>query len=117
MREAKSISLWTGVLGAPVLWFAQFQLTYFVVPRICRNHHIGAFHIITVISVALIAACGLACWYYWRRFAHSSKSDDAPGAFGRETFLSILGIFTCVLFLLATIAQGIASFYISPCWD
>ncbi len=117
MREAKTISLWAGVLGAPVLWFTQFQIAYMIVPRICRNHHTGWFHFLPALFLALVIACFALCWLEWTRLGRGGEKADEAGAVGRVHFLSVLGMFSSMLFATAIVAQALAVFFINPCWD
>src|SRR5256885_891857 len=116
-KESRTVSLWAGVLGAPLLWAFQLNLNYMIVPRICRNHHTGVFHLLSVLFLLAVIACGALCWMEWVHIGRAGSDDDEPGGVGRVHFLSVLGMLSSLLFAIAIIAQALASFYINPCWD
>jgi hypothetical protein len=47
----------------------------------------------------------------------SGEEDDQRGATGRNHFLSTFGMIGCSYFAIVILAQGLASFFINPCWD
>jgi hypothetical protein len=110
-------ALWAGVLGSPVLWAIHLQLDYALVPWICgHGGHVIILHLLTVLFVILSAATFVLCWREWRSLGRST-ADDAVGAAGRAVFLSILGMLTAALFTTIIFSQGIASFFLNPCWQ
>jgi hypothetical protein len=113
-----SPSLWAGVLGAPALWGLQLQIGYTLAPWACRHHKLWLHHLVTLLFLAGAVGCLMICWQERRRVPiPAGVEDDKGGRPGRSHFLSILGILTCLMFVLVIFAQGLASFFIDPCWD
>ncbi len=117
MKESKTISLWAGVLGAPVLWAFQLTLAYTIVPWVCRGHHVDVLHVMSIVFLLAGIACGMLCVMEWKRLGRERTMDDEGGAVGRVHFLSVLGMSSSLLFCIVIIAQALASFFINPCWD
>src|SRR4051812_10241064 len=113
----KTVSLWAGVLGSPALWGIHMQLDYALVPTLCgHGGHLWVLHVLAGVFAVLSAFTFVLCWREWHAMGASTQ-DDAVGGAGRTIFLSALGMMTAALFTLVIIAQGIASFFINPCWD
>jgi hypothetical protein len=105
-RRARFLA-WVGLLGAPVLWFLQLELSVALTPWICQTRSIITYRIIT----AVFLICALAVLFLaWRNYVASSRVQ-------REThsFMSLLGIMLSVLFGLLIFAQGLPSFFFDPC--
>ena len=115
-KESHTVSLWAGVLAPPILWMFQFQLLYMIVPWVCRNHHTWVMHMTSLVFVLLTLACGGLCCLEWSRL-NARGQDEEPGAVGRTHFLSLLGMAVCAMTATLIFAQGVAGFFINPCWD
>ena len=56
---AGTVSLWTGVVGAPLAWIIKFQLMYIIVPWACPvPHRIIYIHLLSLLVLALSAGAG-----------------------------------------------------------
>lgn len=116
-REASSLPLWAGVLGAPAAWAVQLQVSYSFVPWCCSHGHLWVLHLSTLVFFALAAAGGVASFRHWRRAGGGSAEGSGGGPVVRTQFLGLLGVLVSSMFSLLILAQGTASFFISPCWD
>src|SRR6185437_2676076 len=52
-RQGRSIALWVGVLGAPVLWLTQFEAGYALAPWACKNKGQLLLHLISALCIVL----------------------------------------------------------------
>lgn len=116
-REASSLALWVGVLGAPALWAIQFQTNYALVPWICAHGHLIFMHLTTALFVVLGVGCALVSLHDWRRVGGGSTEGSAGGPIERTRFLGLLGLLVSSLFSLLILAQGVAAFFLNPCWS
>jgi hypothetical protein len=105
------------VLGAPALWAIQFQANYALVPWICAHGHLVFMPITTALFLVLSLSCGLISLRDWRRVGGGSAEGSAGGPVERIRFLGLLGLLVSALFSLLILAQGVAAFFINPCWS
>lgn len=117
-RQGRSLALWAGVLGAPLLWGVQLQLIYLLVPWVCGSGHTGLLHLLTLLFLLLILTGGAVSWHDWRQAGGGSPDDPIVGGpLGRTRFLGALGMLVSALFSVLIIAQGITAFFFNPCWN
>lgn len=57
-REGHDLSLWTAVLGAPVLWLCHLQLSYMLVPWCCSSGKRWVLHVVSAVLLALTLGGG-----------------------------------------------------------
>ena len=115
-KESHTVSLWAGVVAPPILWMFQFQLLYMIVPWVCRNQHTWLMHLTSLLFVLILLGCAGLCWLEYTRL-NVRGEDEEPGAVGRTHFLSLLGTWLALLTATLIFAQGVAGFFINPCWD
>ena len=116
-RTGRSVALWAGVLGAPAAWGLQLQLTYMLVPWACKHDKPIVLHLVTLVFLLLTLAGGFLSWRDWKTSRRRRPRLHPGRPPGRTRFLGGLGMVTSGLFVLIIIAQGIASFFFSPCWS
>ena len=107
--------LWLGIFVGPVAWLAHFQVSYSLVPWVCKNDGEVALHVVSLLCLLIAGVGGVLAWTRLR-----VAGARAPGAAGealmaRSRFMALLGLMSSVLFGLIILAQGLASFFISPC--
>jgi hypothetical protein len=110
-------SLWAGVLGAPAAWAVQMELYYLLVPWACRTGHRWPLFVVPIVFVVLAALGGLLSWRDWERSGRGSPDTSDGGPVARTWFLGMLGVMVSALFCMLILAQWIAAFFISPCWN
>ena len=77
-----TIPLWAGVLGSPLLWAVQFQLTYMLVPWCCTHHNRWLIPLIHLVFLLITLACGVLCLGHWRELGmEMPRSQDLNGVF------------------------------------
>ena len=110
-------SLWAGVLGAPAAWAVQFEVNYALVPWICGHGWRFLIPLISAIFIVIGIAMFVLTWREWSRVNHAAQSDDQGGESGRRYFMAVLGLLVSSLFTVVILAQGLAVFFLNPCWD
>jgi len=105
---------WAGLLGAPILWLAQFELRYALVTPACKQGSTLALHLVSVISLALMAGLALLAWRAYRSGTGPLDGAHPPA---RARFLGLVGLWSCALFGLVTLAQWMPVFFQNPCYE
>ena len=117
-REGKantaSYASWLTLVFPPAVWAIQMQLNYWLIRGACARGSNRALALATAISVTVVAIEGLFCWIVWQRLK-VAWSNDRNHEDSRERFMALLGALVAGMFLLAIIAQGLASVFIAPC--
>jgi hypothetical protein len=108
-------SLWAGVIGAPLVWAADLQVRYAIVPWVCRTGHHGALHALSVLFLAMAAAAVFLCWRDWRAAGTVVPAGADDGVVTRVRFLAALGLLTSTLFFVVIVAEALPNFFIDPC--
>lgn len=103
-REIPLPRLWAVMLGPPVIWAVRFAVVYVLVPYVCRADALILLHVITVLSVAAVAALGVLSW----RQRAAARSD-------RARFMALCGILSSALFAVVVAAEGVANLLVDPC--
>lgn len=107
-------ALWLGVLGPPVLWLAQFQTNYTLVPWVCAHGHRWTITAVNLAALVVAALLALLSWRNWKT-AGVQWPSRARDTATRTRFLSVLGLMSGALFFLAIVAQSLAPLWIDPC--
>ena len=92
-----SLRRWAGVLGAPMIWFAQMTIAYALVPSACSARSAMPEHLVFAIALVLTAGAGLLSWRE------------------RRHFLGSLGMLTSAFMFTVIAAQWIPVFVFHPC--
>jgi hypothetical protein len=108
-QRKQHLSLWSGLLLAPVAWLLQMEISYALVPWSCSHNQRSALYITNLFFLIMSGAAILISWKNWRSIAE----DNIAG--NRARFMAVLGILIACVFSLVIIAQGIPRFIITPC--
>lgn len=114
-REGHDLSLWTAVLGAPVLWLCHLQLSYMLVPWCCSSGKRWVLHVVSAVLLALTLGGGGLAWREYRQVGTEGPAGTTDPLLGRSRLLALVGILSSGLFALAIVAQAIPSFILDPC--
>jgi hypothetical protein len=106
-------ALWVEMIGPPIIWMTQFQVKYVLAGKTLASRHPGLLPGTTIVAVALLLLIAVSAWRH-RREAAASPLDTMAGAVGRTRFMTMVGVLNAALFLVVTIAQGLADFYFEP---
>ena len=108
------LALWTGVLGAPLVFLLHLQLAYMLVPVDCRLESRLLAHGASILGILLAAGSGILALRAWRRDGRDWP-DSSASILSRDRFLAALGALISALVLLTLVAQWIPVFFIAPC--
>lgn len=108
-------ALWAGIVGVPVVWAVQQQLTYVLVPWACHRKDATPLLALTLAMLALVLAGGWVSHREWRRVGGGWPRDTSSDVDERTRFLGMLGMLASGLFALLVVAHGIATAMIDPC--
>jgi hypothetical protein len=107
--------LFTGCIGAPVLWASQMQTNYGLVEWACEHNKRIVLQWINVGFFLAAIACGLiSLWIWFRVGPHWPRTED-EGTRARTRLLAVIGVFSALLFCLLILAQGIPIILFGPC--
>jgi hypothetical protein len=106
------IELWVGILTGPMLWFAQQQICFVIVPWVCDHGGVIWLHVVSVVCLLGTVASGWLALSHWRR--ERSRENPSAGE-QRVRFMSTLGMFSSLFFGALIVAQGIPNFLLDPC--
>ena len=108
------VTLWTGLLLAPVAFLLNLELSYLAVPVSCARGSALSLHLVHG-ACLLIALTGAAvAWRSWRAVG-LGWSGEAGEAAARGRFLAGLGLGGSALFVLAIAAQWVPTFILHAC--
>ncbi len=116
-KQECSVVLWAGVIGAPLVWAVQFQANYALVPKVCGSRSHVVLHVVAGIGALLALAAAVLSWRDFVAAGRGSPDATDGGPIARARFLGALGAATALLFAVLIVAQGIAAFFIDPCWN
>jgi hypothetical protein len=107
------LSLWTGLLAAPIAFLLNLQAMYMLVTLTCDAA--GPWlHVSARVTFALAAAGGWVAWRDWRRTG-ARWPGQGGDAIARSRFLAALGVLGSALFALVIVAQWLATWFLGPC--
>ena len=112
IRDA--LSLWSGVLGPPLLWLVHLQVGYMVVPLACHQHQPLIVHGVTVTAIVLVLGLSMLNVVHWRRSGREWP-DSSASVISQDRFLAVTGLAISALIIAALIAQWMPSFFLDPC--
>jgi len=111
----ESLALWFGILGGPIIWAVQLQVSYMLVPWACSTGHHWTLHLASLVFLLSAAAPAFIAWRASTTARSRGTSERESEGVGRIRFMAMLGLMTSALFLLLIFAQALPSFFIDPC--
>jgi hypothetical protein len=106
-------ALWVEMIGPPIIWLTQFQVKYVLAGKTLASRHPSLLVGTTIVAVALLLLIAASAWRH-RREAAASPLDTMAGVVGRTRFMAMIALLNVALFLVLTVAQGMADFYFEP---
>jgi hypothetical protein len=111
----RDLSLWAGMLAAPIAWFVQLSIVYALTPHACAAKGRFLLHLASLVCLA-VAGFGLrTAWGNWEVIRRGSAADGPRASSGRARFQSLGGLLSGGLFLLIIVAEWLAISVLSPC--
>ncbi|HEX4748181.1 MAG TPA: hypothetical protein VH302_01445 [Bryobacteraceae bacterium] len=110
----RSLALWIGLLGGPVIWLCSFEARFALAPWACTFQNKWALHGIAIAALIFCLCCALIAYGQWKSISNGDLSPDA-GAIPRANFMAILGMFVSSGCGMIVIAQSIPEFVLGAC--
>jgi hypothetical protein len=111
---ASNVTLWTGILGTPVLWILHQQVSYLLVRWACANGRMFVLHLVSAAFLFLAALVLASAMRSWRRL-HPREHDLMETVPHRRNFMAVLGVAVSAVFTLAIVLQWIPNLLLDPC--
>ena len=116
-RERSPVSdtaLWTSVLGSPLAFLLNLEVSYVMVDWACTSGHAWVLHAVHLGSLALAAGAALIGVSLWRQL-DGAWPDAGGGSASRSRFLAAIGTFVGLLVAISIVAQWIPVMMLGPC--
>ena len=107
-------SLWSAILAGPTAWALDLTISYSIVQWTCGGGPPVVLHLISLFSLAVIAA---GAFFAWRELQFSSGAVPLDGSEPdqRGRFMALFGLAMCALFALVVIAGAIPRWVLDAC--
>ena len=112
-EDCGRISLWIGLLGAPVAWLLQLQVNYALLPWACQSGNLVPLHIASAILLLGGIAAGGTAFRNWQ-LSRKERLPGEPAAQCRH-FMALLGAASAPVFCAIIAWNWFALVLISPC--
>lgn len=107
--------LWFGILAGPVAWMLHLGINHALVSWSCGVAHPLAFHLVTLVTLALsLAGLGVARRSH-QRLGQESTDDSAGDVHDRSRFMTLGGLALSAFFTLVIVAQWLPTLLLDPC--
>lgn len=107
-------ALWLGILGGPLLWFANQQINYLLVRWACAHDRLFVLHLNSLLFLALAAALTFKARRDWKRI-RAGGDDLMETESHRRSFMAGVGLASSALFTFAIVVQWIPNLLLDPC--
>jgi hypothetical protein len=107
---ARELILWAIALGAPAIWLASLEAGFALAPLACTKQSNAILLLVSVLSLALVAGCGLIAWNDWQRAR--VRADSSPSS---APVRAMSGIILSAGFFLVIAAQTIPNLMLAGC--
>jgi hypothetical protein len=114
LRWLSPLPLWTGLLAGPIVWAADLTVSYALVKWTCSSQRSLLLHLISPISLALVAGGAVISWLAFRQTG-ADLPTDAGDPHARARFMAILGLTANALFALTIVAGAIPRWVLDAC--
>jgi hypothetical protein len=106
--------LWSGIFAGPVAWAVDLTLSYSLVQWTCGGGPPVVLHLITLFSLAVIAAGAFGAWRALQ-LAPSGAPTDGNRPDQRGRFMAVLGLAMCAFFALVVVAGAVPRWVLDAC--
>ena len=107
-------TLWTGVIGGPLIWLIYLQINYALVPWACHSGHKTVLLLIGLATLIGTAATGVVAWRAWH-LAGANDQTEEGGPIGRSRFMALTGLGLAALTTLLVAASFIPIIVYQAC--
>jgi hypothetical protein len=102
--------LWLSVMASPVAWVADLGGRYFLIRTANQRNDVHLLHVVSVITLAVVALAALGCAVHWRRAGRSLTVGENATA----RTLAIWGLGFAAFFGLLILANAFPAFVLTP---
>jgi hypothetical protein len=110
----RTVVLWTGFLGGPIVWFTSFEARFAWAPWTCTFQTKWALHLIALAAFLVCAGLAALSWREWKALGAGGPSQSGT-PLARSQFMAILGIVTSLGCAMVVVAQAIPEFVLGAC--
>jgi hypothetical protein len=103
--------LWLSVMASPVAWVADLGGRYFLIRTANQRNDVHLLHVVSVITLAVVAVAALGCAVHWRR-ARRVLGAGQNATTART--LAIWGLGFAAFFGLLILANAFPAFVLTP---
>jgi hypothetical protein len=114
VEGGRIVTLWTGLLLAPVAFLVNLELSYLMVSPSCARGSALSLHRIHGACLLLALAGAVVAWRSWGAVG-TGWPGEAGGPAARSRFLAGLGFAGSAFFALAILAQWIPTLTLHLC--
>jgi len=107
-------ALWLSILAGPAAWAVDLLLSYSLVQWTCGGGPPVVLHLISVVSLVVIAAGAFAGWQSLQAVPGGAPSDGSQPD-QRAYFMALLGLLMCALFAVVVVAEAIPRWILDAC--
>ena len=111
-RRRQRRALITGVVGPPIVWFAQLQANYALASWACRPGHRFVSIVVVGIAIAMSAGAGALAWQVWPR---GEPLVGEPQRIEGARLLALLAVGSSLSFVVVLVATAIPLFIQRAC--
>jgi hypothetical protein len=112
--QGSLLSLWAGVLLAPLAFLSALQANYTLTQKLCPGGRMSLLHLATLLFLLITATGILIAWRNWQR-AGKGVPDESEERQSWERFMGVVGMLISALSFLLIVAQLIPQFFFNPC--
>jgi hypothetical protein len=110
------LTLWFGFLAGAVAWTIHLLASYALVGIACASSASWALYAVTLLTLLLTAAGGLAARRAWQASVPEQPNSTRGAATGFRRHMARWGVLMNLLFGLAILLEGLPVAFLSPCW-
>lgn len=113
-RWLTPLPLWAGIFAGPLAWAFDLVVSYAIVKWVCQTRQYGVFHLVTLVSLAIVAGGAVISWTAFSRTIQDTPTDGGHPR-QRARFMAILGLAVSALFALQIIAGALPHWMLDAC--
>lgn len=100
---ASRATIWFGLVGAPLLFLSNMQISFVLVPWVCGNGQQWLIHLAHAATLTLVMLCSLPAW---RGMKHPSRGQH---------FIAVLSLSMSGFTGLVLLAHWVPNFLLGAC--
>ena len=113
--KGRNLSLWFGMMTAPVAWLFSLQIGFMAVPWACaEGGQRWPVHAVAFCGLGIALAGTFQCWRSWRK-SGADWPGDGDSIEERDRTLAMIGLLFSLLICLVLAAQATTNFLLNPC--